>query len=41
MNTLYVIDLDGTLLNTGGAINDLPMFRLSEEGYAVENAVTE
>lgn len=29
------------VITFGDAINDLPMFRMSDEGYAVENAVTE
>ena len=38
MKTLYITDLDGTLLNTD-AVNDLPMFSRSDEAYAVKNAV--
>lgn len=49
MKTLYVTDLDGTLLNRQDfvcmlfteeeAINDIPMFELPDECYAVENGV--
>ena len=45
--TLYVTDLDGTLLGSdriiafGDGLNDLPMVEIADECYAVSNAVDE
>lgn len=55
MKTLFVTDLDGTLLNRkikrvcncdklicfGDGANDVSMFQVSDECYAVENAIDE